>query len=418
MTTINAELARKQTQNEWYFSSCLISGSAGAAIRDCAWLEPKIFINKQLSTLWEKTLGGIDPLSVANDFAGDFLTELLVRAARTPNLARPDEYARAISEASYGLGVVDNSTKIIKALSTKDYGLVRTLASDIGTATPGYSVATKGADQVGVEFNDVLKAGTAKHVLTRLPLDNDLGGLFGSEMIILAARPAMGKTALSLQIAKNVALDGKKVLFFSLEMARVALWARMACGAAGYSWKDVRIGNVSDAARAEIKRKSDGFRKKFGNNFIIDDESRTVSAIHMATLQINPDLVIVDHLGEIDWHNPNDNEVVWLGEAIKYMRTNISRRMQIPTIVIHQLNREVDKRADMRPKLSDLRWSGEIEQRADVVLMMYREDYYDMNINQSTVPTEVWTRKNRQGVMNSLTMMAYDMGTQNFSSMP
>ena len=418
MADVNLELMRKQRENEWYFSACLISGASSVAVRDCAWLSPSVFLDKTLGKLWEATLGGGDPLAAANNNSSEFFTELLLWANRTPNLARPDEYARSIGESSYGVNVIKNTTGIVKALGSKDYGLVRTLASDIGTSSPGYSTSSMSADQVGAEFSAMLTKGVASHVLTRLPLDNDLGGLFGSEMIILAARPGMGKTALMLQIAKNVALDGHKVQFASLEMARLALWARMACGAAGYAWKDVRIGNITDVARADIRRHSDALMAKLGANFIIDDESRSVSAIHMSALHLNPDLLIVDHLGEIDWHNPDENEVVWLGSAVKYLRANIARRMNIPVVVIHQLNRDVEKRTDKRPALSDLRWSGEIEQRADVVLMMYREDYYDMNAAQSTVPTEVWTRKNRQGVMNSLTMMAYNMNTQHFDSMP
>lgn len=418
MASINTELARKQKENEWYFSACLISGGGAVAVRDCAWLEPAFFINKDLGGLWKSVLDGVDPLKAANDKSSNFLTELLTWATRTPNLARPDEYARVISESRYGLQIVQNATGIIQAMSCRDYGKVRSLATDISTSAPGYNLSTMSADEVGLEFNTVLRQGAAKHVLTRLPLDANLGGLFGSELIILAARPGMGKTALMLQIGKNVALDSHVVLFCSLEMARLALWARMACGAAGYSWHDVRIGKVTDAARAEIKKHSDSLVAKLGNNFIIDDESRSVSAIHMAALQINPDLVIVDHLGEIDWHNPDESEVVWLGDAAKYLRTNIARRMQIPVVLIHQLNREVEKRHDKRPLLSDLRWSGELEQRADVVLMMYREDYYDITVSQTVVPTEVWTRKDRQGIMNSLTMMAYNLGTQNFDTMP
>jgi replicative DNA helicase len=257
-----------------------------------------------------------------------------------------------------------------------------------------------------------------KYVKTYLPLDEDLGGLFGGELIILAARPGMGKTALALQMGKNVALNGKTVFFSSLEMARRALWARLVCGAAGYAWNDVRIGNVSDAARAILKDMNKKMTDKLGHRFIIDDQARSVTAIHMAAMRCKPDLVIVDHLGEIEWHDPKAREVVWLGDAAKYLRTNICLRMNVPVVLIHQLSRDVEKRGgDKRPALSDLRWSGEIEQRADVVLMMYREDYYNVDLVQNKVPTEVWTRKNRQGVMNSLTMMNYDLTTQSFGSM-
>lgn len=419
MADAHLEFARSQRTNEWYFGACIVSGSGGAAIRDCSWLEPSIFLNKDIGALWSDILSGVDPLKAANDRSSDFLTEILKWALKTPNLARPDEYARMISEAHYSITVVAQASKIIRATSDKDFGLVRSLAENIGSGVPNNTSAASTAADVGLEFNDVLDKGTAKHVLTKLPLDVDLGGLFGSELILVAARPGMGKTALMLQIAKNVALDSKKVLFSSLEMARLALWARMACGAAGYSWKDVRIGNVTDIGRAEIKKMSDSLVKKLGDKFIIDDESRSVSAIHASALRIRPDLVIIDHLGEIEWHDPDASDVVWLGAAAKYLRTNIARRMGIPLVIIHQLNRDVEKRAgDKRPKLADLRWSGELEQLADVVLMMYREDYYQAQVTQSTVPTEVWTRKNRQGVMNSLTMMAYNLNTQNFDTMP
>jgi replicative DNA helicase len=415
---ITTELAIRQRDNEWYFGACLISGSADLAVKNCSWLEPSVFINKDLGGLWKDTLDGIDPLKSANNHSSQFLTNLLSWAHKTPNLVRPDEYARVINECHYSMEVAHKASGIIKAISDKDYAGVRSLADEIGKSSLADTCATATAAQVGQEFSDVLSAGTARHVLTRLPLDDDLGGLFGSELVLVAARPGMGKTAMMLQIAKNVALDKHTVLFSSLEMARLALWARMACGAAGHSWKDVRIGNITDIARAEIRQKSNQLVKNLGDHFIIDDESRSVSAIHASAMKIKPDLVIVDHLGEVEWHNPDASDVVWLGQAAKYLRTNIARRMGIPLVIIHQLNRDVEKRQDKRPLLSDLRWSGELEQMADRVLMIYRQDYYEIDIKQSVVPAEVWTRKDRQGVMNSLTMMAYNLNTQNFDSMP
>ena len=218
------------------------------------------------------------------------------------------------------------------------------------------------------------------HVDTKFNgLDEMLGGLQQSDLIIIAARPSMGKTSLILNIARNAALEqGACVALFSLEMAREPLVLRLLSSESGVNLSHIRLGLHTEA---EEKRVMDATGILSEAKIYIDDSPR----LRMAEMRSKArrlfyeqgvNLIIVDHLGLIDGQNRDRvQEISQISRSLK----GLARELNIPVIAVSQLSRASEWRADHRPQLSDLRDSGSIEQDADVVMFIYREEYYFLN---------------------------------------
>jgi replicative DNA helicase len=422
MTDITRGISKKQIENERCFAACLFSGSSDIALSECGWLEPSQFIDQKLGEYWANIRAGGDPLQVANTMG--IMTELLGYVNKTPSVVRPQEYARGISEYSYTNRIVMGATKLVRAAQdNKAQDIHDELEAMLGLDTTRQSSASYwDSKEVSEAFNETITNPESPSIMTRIPAIDDItGGMFGGDLIVLAGRPGMGKTALALQLARNVAASGKTALFFSLEMHRIQLWARMACGLAGYEWRDVRSGKVDASGKAAIIKQSQNLANTYGDNLIISDTAgETISGMIQITSKIKPDFIVVDHLGEIGKPpgRENDKEVVWFGNATRALRIWLARRNHIPLLLVHQLSRAVESRPDKRPMLSDLRWSGEIEQRSDVVWMLYRDDYYNPSTDvliTGKSKVELWQRKNRQGTMNALMELEYDLKKQWFT---
>ncbi len=230
-------------------------------------------------------------------------------------------------------------------------------------------------------------------------LDNILSGLQPTDFVVIAARPAMGKTAFAINIAQNIARRGKSVGIISLEMSKEQLVERMFCAMLGVdSWK-MRTGKLSDEDFARIGGVMDDLSKE---RIFIDDSS--VSGIvelrtkaRRLKAQNGLDLLIVDYLqmmssGKSSYQMNRVQEISEITRALK----NLARELHIPVIALSQLSRAVEGRPSKIPQLSDLRESGSIEQDADVVLMMYREDYYEEDTDKKGI-TDIYIRKHRNG---------------------
>lgn len=271
--------------------------------------------------------------------------------------------------------------------------------------------------QIGNEFKHFLRDGIGKALTTGIPeLDRALGGLFQQEVITIATRPGIGKTALALQIARTVAFSRHVVLFVSLEMQRLQLWSRMVVPASGLDWRDVRMGNITDTDLVLLSELSNRLEEALKKYLIIDDTiGATVFDIRRSVAQHRPELVIIDQLPDVRWHESGVSPVIWYGEAIKFFKAELARRYNIPVIVVHQLSRKTDDRADHKPELADLRWSGEIEQRSDIVALGYREDLYTgREPGVHVVPFVLDIAKHRQGENDVDVIIPYDLQAQWF----
>ena len=212
-------------------------------------------------------------------------------------------------------------------------------------------------------------------------LDSLCGGLHDSELVILAARPSMGKTAFAMNIAENVAINLKlPVLFVSLEMASIELADRLLCSASQVNGHRLRNGTISQEDRRRLVQKS----SEIGTAplFIDDTPSRTLTEIAAVARRLKRkqglSLIVIDYLQLIEPDNPRDprqEQVARIARRLKGM----SRELDIPVLCLAQLNRQAEASRDNRPRLNHLRESGAIEQDADVVMFVHREEYYQTN---------------------------------------
>lgn len=208
-------------------------------------------------------------------------------------------------------------------------------------------------------------------------LDKIIGGLYKSDLIILGARPGMGKTAFALNIARNVAFNsGKTVCFFSLEMSRDQLAQRMLSSEAGIPSEKLRNGELEDDEWTRLAQAGDNLSK----TNIYFDETSTITVPKMkAKLRRMPkvDLVVVDYLGLMKSERNIENRVQEVSEITRNLKI-MAKDLGVPVIACAQLSRGTEgKGKSHKPALADLRDSGSIEQDADIVLFLYRDTYYD-----------------------------------------
>jgi len=236
-------------------------------------------------------------------------------------------------------------------------------------------------------------------------LDTMTAGLQRSDLIIIAARPAMGKTTLVTNLAYNVAtIEKKPVLFFSLEMSKEQLTDRMLADASGVDSWNIRTGNLSDDDWAKL---SEAMGEMAEAPIFIDDtpglsvlEMRTKARRAMHDQQLG--LVIVDYLQLMQANgNHNGNRVQEVSEISRGLKL-IARELNVPVIALSQLSRSVESRTPPVPQLADLRESGSIEQDADIVSFIYRPGYYEPDNPEFQNITDLIIAKHRNGPVGKI----------------
>ncbi len=230
-------------------------------------------------------------------------------------------------------------------------------------------------------------------------LDNMTAGLQRSDLIVLAARPAMGKTTLVTNLAYNVATIAKQpVLFFSLEMSKEQLVDRMLADASGVDAWNIRTGNLSDD---DFSKLSEAMGEMAEAPIFIDD-TPGLSVLEMRTKARRAahdqpiGLIVVDYLQLMQASNRSDgNRVQEVSEISRGLKL-IARELNVPVLALSQLSRSVESRNPQIPQLADLRESGSIEQDADIVMFIYRESYYNPETDRENI-TDLIISKHRNG---------------------
>ncbi len=241
-------------------------------------------------------------------------------------------------------------------------------------------------------------------------LDRMITGLNKSDLIILGARPGMGKTSFALNIARNVAVNGKKtVCFFSLEMTRDQLAQRMLSSEAGIKSEKLRTGQLEPDEWTRLAQAGDNLSKAD----IYFDETSTITIPEMKAkllrMRKKPDLVVIDYLGLMKSAKATENRVQEVSEISRNLKI-MAKELKVPVIACAQLSRGTEaKGKSHRPALSDLRESGSIEQDADIVLFLYRDIYYDnekSDADEHSDPNsaECIIAKNRHGEIGTVKM--------------
>jgi replicative DNA helicase len=296
------------------------------------------------------------------------------------SLAKRREFIAAVELAAREAKVIDPEAPIeaqigaveAKLTEIQAIGLVGEEARQLGALTTASIERT----------NDAYKSGGRRTGLQTglADLDRKLGGLQPADLIIIGGRPSMGKTALAQCIARNTARgEGSKIAFFSLEMPADALTVRFLSMETGVSAQDQRTGNLELGAMDSLVEANAGFQHL--PIFIDDMPGLTVSQMTARARRMQRrqglDLVIIDHLGHIG-ADPSMKgwSLYQMTTAFTKALRAMAKQLKVPVILLCQLSRANEKRDDRRPQLSDLRDSGSIEQDADVIFFVHREEYY------------------------------------------
>ena len=232
--------------------------------------------------------------------------------------------------------------------------------------------------------------------------DDKLGGFKRGDMIIVAARPSMGKTAIALNFAQNVAKKWRHVAIFSLEMSKEQLTDRLIAAAMAVdSWKLQKWKLTDD----EFARMWDALETLSQSKIYLDDSpaweglTSIKSKSRRLKMESGLDLIVIDYLQLMsNWNSLNRvQEVSEISRGLK----SLARELDVPVIALSQLSRQLESRPDKRPVMSDLRESGSIEQDADIIMMLYRDDYYN-EFSETPGITNVLIRKNRNGPIGNV----------------
>ena len=245
-------------------------------------------------------------------------------------------------------------------------------------------------------------------------LDNMTSGLQKSDLIILAARPSMGKTAFALNIAQNVAIKEKvPVAIFSLEMSKEQLVQRMLCSQAEVDTQRIKTGNMNQKDWDKIVNAMNDFAN--APIFIDDTSGCTLTDIRAKCRRLKMEqkdlgLVVIDYLQLMESSGREDRmqQISAISRGLK----TLARELDVPVIALSQLSRAVESRTDKRPMLSDLRESGAIEQDADIVMFIYRDEYYKKNDEEAEVAkaaskgeSEIIIAKHRNGPVGKVDLL-------------
>lgn len=265
---------------------------------------------------------------------------------------------------------------------------------------PIHSVLTEAFDRIDKIHKDKDKGAIRGVPSGFRDLDNITAGFQNSDLIILAARPSMGKTSFALNLAENAAIDEKiPVGIFSLEMSKDQLIDRLLSSQSGVdSWK-LRTGNLSDEDFPKI-----GYAMGVLSEapiFIDDSAGANVMEVRAKARRLQMEhglgLIIIDYLQLMEGRSRSgeSNRVQEISEISRSLK-GLARELQVPVIALSQLSRAVEHRDNKRPQLSDLRESGSIEQDADVVMFLYRDEYYNPESEHKGI-TEILIKKHRNG---------------------
>lgn len=343
-----------------------------------------------------------------------YLAMLTAAVISTANI---EQYARIIEEKSILRSLIKASAETVE----EGYSAEKTAGEILEAAEQKvFSISQKRQRKGVSHIGEVLvknintiqmlteKKGELRGLTTGFTaLDNVTSGLQKADLIILAARPSMGKTAFALNIAANAAKSGGKVLIFSLEMSEELLSERILSTEALVEIKRMREGTIDDEEWTKI---TDAAVRLDKLDIMIDD-TPGISALEIKNkckrmkMEKGLDLVVVDYLQLMTFEGKAESRQLEISALTRYLK-QLAREIDCPVIVLSQLSRAVESRKgdEKKPVLSDLRESGSIEQDADIVMFLYREDYYKKE--ESTRPNEcdVIIAKHRNGPTDTVVL--------------
>lgn len=382
-------------------------------------LSPDDFYNKDLKIIYTAILElynenkAIDPILILEknkNIKNDTFYEVIESVQTAANVI---EYAHIVKDKAKLRNLQDSATKIVEMTSdeeetTEDIidrseALIFKIAENNNTRNV---ISIK--DMMNSEFTRLQNVYDNKGVTTGISsgftdFDQMTNGFNPSDLVILAARPAMGKTAFALNLALNAAKTNKSILIFSLEMSSSQLFQRFIAMEAGIGLQKIRTGFLSENDWGRMGLASETLMKTQLN--IADLPNATVMEIRTVARRMKAagklDMILIDYLqlikGSSGKNENRQQEISDISRALK----GIARELDVPIIALSQLSRATEQRADRRPMLSDLRESGAIEQDADMVAFLYRDDYYNEESEAKGI-TEIIIGKQRNGPVGTV----------------
>ncbi len=343
----------------------------------------------------------------------EYVTDLLSKVTTS---AFAEDYARLVKDKSVLRKLIRTSESIEEACY-QDKASREEILEDTEKRVFNLVQSSTKSDFVPIstlvmnEVERIERAAKAQGTVTGLPtgftdLDYMLAGLQKSDLILIAARPSMGKTALALNIAQYVAFEkNEPVAIFSLEMSKEQLVSRLLSMESRVDSKLIRNGRL-DAD--EWKKIVDAVDVIGESNLIIDDTpaisvSELRSKCRRLKLERDVKLIVLDYLQLMSGTRRPDSRQQEISDISRALK-QIARELDVPVLALSQLSRQVEGRPDHRPMLSDLRESGAIEQDADVVLFIYRDDYYNKDSDRKGI-AEISIAKHRNGPTGSLDLV-------------
>ncbi|HEV3163334.1 MAG TPA: replicative DNA helicase [Isosphaeraceae bacterium] len=363
----------------------------------------------------------VDELSRRNqlkDVGGD---EAIVEILKSvPHAANAKYHAGIVREKSITRQLIEAGNEILHDGYSNNFSADQLLES---AEQRVFEIAEDRISGETVELNEVIEKAMnriilrseEKHPVTGAAsgfyeLDDLTGGFQPAQLIIIAARPSMGKTAVALNICENIAIDQKKgVLFVSLEMGRLELAERLLCARSKVDGAKLRTGQ--GLGHREMTQLGKVLPELITDSFFIDDTpTRNMLQItanaRRLKLRKSISLIVVDYIQLIDSETGDGRESrqEQIAKISRRLKT-LAREIQVPVIALSQLNRAVENREDRRPRMADLRESGAIEQDADIVLLLHRPEYYDPNDQPGIA--ELIVAKNRNGPVHPGIKLAF-----------
>jgi replicative DNA helicase len=367
---------------------------------------------------------GIDAITLADELirrdqfekiGGDEALREIVDSV--PHAANARYYAGIVREKSIGRQLIDGATEIIRDGYSNQYTAQELLES---AERKVFAIAEDQIQGDTLDLRDVItkamdriaeRASSGGHAVTGvasglIDLDDITGGFQPGQLVVLAARPSMGKTALALNICEHASTEGKTpVLFVSLEMGHMEIAERLLCSRSRVDGYKLRTGmNLGSREIAHLTKAWNELMKD-AQIFIDDTPARNMLQITASArrlrLRHQIGLIVVDYIQLVDSEDSRDSRQEQIAKISRRLKT-LGRELEVPVIALSQLNRAVESREDRRPRMADLRESGAIEQDADIVLLLHRPDYYDANDQPGIA--ELIVAKNRNGRTDSVKM--------------
>ena len=338
-------------------------------------------------------------------------------ANTVPTAANIVHYSKIVSKKAVLRKLIDNASQIIVDAYNEKEEIEKTLDE---AEQKIFSVSKKHIRQDFTSIKPILEEafdriddlhknkGKMRGVPTGFTeLDNILSGLQESNLVIIGARPSVGKSSLAMDLARHAAVDSKvPVGIFSLEMSKGEVIDRLICAQANIDLWKLRTGKLSSMGENDDFSKIGHAMGILSEAPIFIDDSASLNVMAMRTMarrlqsEHGLGLIIVDYLQLIEGRSNSDNRAVEVSEISRSLK-GLARELNIPIIALSQLSRGIESRTDQKPKLSDLRESGSIEQDADVVMFIYREDRVNSETENKNI-AEILVAKHRNGPIGSV----------------